>query len=171
MTTSHKQAAAFRPDWAFLRQHPAHLLAFGFGSGLARKAPGTWGTLVAYPLFFLLHALGMGSLGLTLLCLPLFVLGVWVCQVTGDALGVHDYGGIVWDEVVAMLLVLAYAPASWAGWLLAFVLFRLFDILKPWPISWFDRRVHGGFGVMLDDIIAALFALLVQALLAGYLPA
>ncbi len=171
MTTSHKQAPAFRPDWAFLTRHPAHLLAFGFGSGLARQAPGTWGTLVAYPLFFLLHALGMGSLGLTLLCLPLFVLGVWVCQVTGDALGVHDYGGIVWDEVVAMLLVLAWAPASWAGWLLAFVLFRLFDIVKPWPIGWFDRRVHGGFGVMLDDIIAALFALLVQALLAGYLPA
>ncbi|RQO73279.1 phosphatidylglycerophosphatase A [Aquitalea sp. FJL05] len=171
MTTSHKRAPAFRPDWAFLRRHPAHLLAFGFGSGLARKAPGTWGTLVAYPLFFLLHALGVGSLGLTLLCLPLFVLGVWVCQVTGDALGVHDYGGIVWDEVVAMLLVLAYAPASWAGWLLAFALFRLFDIVKPWPIGWFDRRVHGGFGVMLDDIIAALFALLVQALLAGYLPA
>jgi phosphatidylglycerophosphatase A len=69
---------------------------------------------------------------------------VWACQKTGDALGVHDYGGIVWDEVVAMLLVLAWAPASWAGWLLAFALFRLFDIVKPWPIGWFDRRVHGG---------------------------
>ena len=170
MTTSHKQAPAFRPDWAFLRRHPAHLLAFGFGSGLASKAPGTWGTLVAYPIFFLLHVLGVGALAISLLCLPLFVLGVWVCQLTGDALGVHDYGGIVWDEVVAMLLVLAWAPAGWAGWLLAFVLFRLFDIIKPWPIGWFDRRVHGGFGVMLDDIIAALFALAVQALLAPWLP-
>jgi len=170
MTISHKQAPAFRPDWAFLRRHPAHWLAFGFGSGLASKAPGTWGTLVAYPIFFLLHVLGVGALAISLLCLPLFALGVWVCQLTGDALGVHDYGGIVWDEVVAMLLVLAWAPAGWSGWLLAFVLFRLFDIIKPWPIGWFDRRVHGGFGVMLDDIIAALFALAVQALLTPWLP-
>ncbi|XLM22816.1 phosphatidylglycerophosphatase A, partial [Chromobacterium piscinae] len=96
-------------------------------------------------------------------CLPLFLIGVYVCDVTGKALGVHDYGGIVWDEVVGMLLVLAFAPASWAGWLLAFALFRLFDIVKPWPIRWFDQRVGGGFGVMIDDVIAALFAIAVQA--------
>ncbi|WP_293764348.1 phosphatidylglycerophosphatase A [uncultured Aquitalea sp.] len=168
MTTSHKAKPAFKPDWAFLLRRPAHLLAFGFGSGLAPKAPGTWGTLVAYPLFALCLAAGMSATVIAVLCLPLFVLGVWACQVTGDALGVHDYGGIVWDEVVAMLLVLAFAPATPLGWLIAFALFRFFDIIKPWPIGWFDRRVHGGLGVMLDDVIAALFAMAVQAVLAKW---
>lgn len=156
MTTSPKA------DLAFVLRHPAHFIAFGFGAGLIRPAPGTWGTLVAYPLFFPLLALGVSGWWLMLLCLPLFVFGVWVCGKTGDALGVHDYGGIVWDEVVGMLMVLALAPATPAGWLLAFVLFRVFDIIKPWPIRWFDRQVHGGLGVMLDDVIAALFALAVQ---------
>lgn len=161
MTTS-AETLKLQPDWRFLLRNPAHLLAFGFGSGLMRKAPGTWGTLVAYPLFFPLHALGVTGWTLTALCLPLFLIGVYVCDVTGKALGVHDYGGIVWDEVVGMLLVLAFAPASWLGWLVAFALFRLFDIVKPWPIRWFDARVGGGFGVMVDDVIAAWFALAVQ---------
>ncbi|MGC0153467.1 phosphatidylglycerophosphatase A [Chromobacterium vaccinii] len=153
------------PNWRFLLSRPEHLLSFGFGSGLMKKAPGTWGTLVAYPLFFPLQALGVSGWMLVALCLPLFLLGVYVCDVTGKALGVHDYGGIVWDEVVGMLLVLAFAPAGWAGWILAFALFRLFDIVKPWPIRWFDQRVGGGFGVMVDDVIAALFALAAQALI------
>ena len=103
------------------------------------------------------------------LCLPLFLVGIPICGLTGRALGVSDHGGIVWDEIVAMLLVLAFAPATPAGWLLAFVLFRLFDIVKPWPIRWFDRRIHGGFGVMFDDLIAALFAMVVQALVWRFL--
>lgn len=155
MTTS------IKPDWAFITRRPAHFLAFGFGSGLAAKAPGTWGTLAAYPLFFLLWALGVKGLWLAGLCLPLFVVGVWFCSVTGKALGVHDHGGIVWDEIVAMLLVLSITPETPLAWLLAFALFRLFDITKPWPISWLDQHVHGGLGVMLDDLVAALFAMLV----------
>ncbi|MBI3146204.1 MAG: phosphatidylglycerophosphatase A [Pseudogulbenkiania sp.] len=157
-----------KPDWAFVTRRPAHFLAFGFGSGLASRAPGTWGTLVALPLAALLQLAGVDGVLLAALCLPLFVLGVWVCQVTGDALGVPDYGGIVWDEIVAMLLVLSITPFTVTGWALAFGLFRLFDIVKPWPIRWFDRHVHGGFGVMLDDLIAALFAMV--ALLALGVP-
>ncbi|WP_047249747.1 phosphatidylglycerophosphatase A [Chromobacterium subtsugae] len=164
MTTS-ADTPLIVPNWRFLLSHPAHLLSFGFGSGLMKKAPGTWGTLVAYPLFFPLLALGVGGWWLMALCAPLFALGVYVCGITGKALGVHDYGGIVWDEVVGMLMVLAFAPASWQGWLLAFALFRLFDIVKPWPIRWFDQRVGGGFGVMVDDVIAALFALAAQWLI------
>nr|WP_199066333.1 phosphatidylglycerophosphatase A [Chromobacterium sp. ASV5] len=163
MTTSADETLREQPDWRFLMRRPAHFLAFGFGSGLMKKAPGTWGTVAAYPLFFALHALGVGGWWLAALCLPLFVFGIWICDVTGKALGVHDYGGIVWDEIVGVLLVLAFAPATPVGWLLAFVLFRAFDIVKPWPIRWLDARVPGGFGVMIDDILAALFALAAQA--------
>ncbi|UJB30611.1 phosphatidylglycerophosphatase A [Chromobacterium sp. Beijing] len=163
MTISNEtETLKLQPDWRFVLSHPAHFLAFGFGSGLARKAPGTWGTVAAYPLFFVLNTLGVQGLALAALCLPLFIAGIWICGYSGRALGVHDYGGIVWDEIVAMLLVLAFAPATPLAWLLAFVLFRFFDILKPWPIRWLDRHVGGGFGVMVDDLLAALFALAVQ---------
>lgn len=151
-----------KPDWHFVTRRWPYFFAFGFGSGLASKAPGTWGTLAAYPVFFVLYALGVQGWWLAALCVPLFVFGVWVCEVTGNALGVHDYGGIVWDEIVAMLLVLSMtAPVAWA-WVSAFVLFRVFDIIKPWPIGWADERVHGGMGVMLDDLLAAAFAMVCQ---------
>lgn len=159
MTTSRK------PDRAFLLAHPAHFLALGFGSGLITPAPGTWGTLAALPLAALLLWLGVSGGALALLTLPLFLLGIWLCDVTGRALGVADSGHIVWDEIVAMLLVLALVPATPLWWLLAFAAFRLFDIVKPWPIRWLDRHVHGGFGVMLDDAVAALFATLLLRLL------
>ncbi|MFC2417704.1 MAG: phosphatidylglycerophosphatase A, partial [Eikenella corrodens] len=107
-----------------------------------------------------LMALGIEGWLLALLCLPLFAVGIWICNQTEAALGVHDYGGIVWDEIVAMLLVLAFTPNTWAWWLAAFAAFRFFDAVKPPPIRWFDRQVSGGFGVMLDDIIAALMSLL-----------
>ncbi|MDF0604943.1 phosphatidylglycerophosphatase A [Neisseriaceae bacterium TC5R-5] len=165
MTTSPKQPLRLIPNWRFVCSHPLHFLAFGFGSGLAKKAPGTWGTLAAYPLFFLLQALGVQGVGLALLCVPLFIAGIWICGFSGTALGVDDYGGIVWDEIVAMLLVLAFTPATPLAWLLAFALFRLFDIVKPWPIRWFDQHVHGGLGVMLDDLWAAGFALLLQTMI------
>ena len=142
-------------DW----RRPHHWLAFGFGSGLLPKAPGTWGTLVGIPFFLLLSSLPLA--GYLLATLALFGLGVWVCGKVGRELGVHDHPAIVWDEVVGYLVTMTAVPVDW-GWLLGgFLLFRLFDILKPWPVRWFDRRVPGGVGVMADDLVAGLMALAV----------
>ncbi len=156
-----KPQPAQRPTWRWLLQRPWCFLGFGFGSGLAPVAPGTFGTLPALPIAALLAAAGISGWWLALLCVPLFVIGIHICNATEAALGVHDYGGIVWDEIVAMLLVLAFVPPHWGWWLAAFLVFRLFDALKPPPIHWFDRHVSGGFGVMLDDLIAALLSLAV----------
>jgi phosphatidylglycerophosphatase A len=144
-------------------RNPVHLLAFGFGSGLAPKAPGTFGTLVAVPLFLLLQPLSL-SVYLALVALG-FALGIWICDRTARDLGVHDHGGIVWDEIVGYLFAMSLAPAG--GWWIVsgFLLFRFFDILKPWPIRWLDLRVPGGFGIMLDDMMAGLYAGLVMTLL------
>jgi phosphatidylglycerophosphatase A len=138
---------------------PAGFLAFGFGSGLSPRAPGTVGTVAAIlPALFLVQL----PAGLALLIIALaFVVGIHLCGVTGRALGEHDHGGMVWDEFVGFWLVLLYLPFDWIWWLAAFVVFRFFDILKPWPIRWLDRRVQGGFGVMLDDLIAGFYSLLV----------
>lgn len=143
------------PDRRFLFAHPAHFLALGFGAGLSPRAPGTVGTLVAFPLFWLLLESPLYWVWTVLF----LALGVWACGVTGRALGVHDHAGIVWDEVAAFLLVLPFAPASVFGYLLAFALFRLFDIWKPFPIGWLDARVKGGLGVMLDDVLAAAYSI------------
>jgi phosphatidylglycerophosphatase A len=156
----HSQVPLVRPDWRFLVAHPAHFIAFGFGSGLAKKAPGTFGTLAALPLYAAL-ILYFSPLSIAWICLFVFLLGCWASDITGKALGVHDFGGIVIDEIVAMWLVLLFVPLNPLGWLLAFTLFRLFDIFKPWPICWFDQRVPGGVGVMIDDILAAAYAILV----------
>lgn len=139
-----------------LLRRPVHFLAFGFGSGLFPKAPGTAGTLVAVPLAFILRDLDLPVfLALTAV---LFIVGVWLCGRTADDLGVHDHSGIVWDEIVGYLVTVAWVPRE-GLWLVAgFVLFRLFDIWKPWPISTLDRRVKGGFGIMLDDLLAGLVA-------------
>lgn len=148
-----------QPDFKFLLRHPAHYLALGFGSGLLPKAPGTAGSLAAIPLFLLIPA---SPLSPTLLVIALlFALGVWCCDVTGKALGVVDHGAMVWDEMVAMWLILALTPhtALWIG--LSFALFRLFDIWKPFPIRQCDTKLKGGFGVMFDDILAAIYALIV----------
>lgn len=150
-----------KPDTRFLVARPAHFIALGFGAGLAPKAPGTFGTLAALPLYWLLLQAGLGLPALLFVIAAGFALGVWACAVTGKNLGVADHGGIVWDEVIAMWLVLAFTPASWLGWLIAFGLFRFFDILKPWPIRFFDARLKNGFGVMFDDLLAALYALLI----------
>ncbi|QDQ28433.1 phosphatidylglycerophosphatase A [Chitinimonas arctica] len=144
-----------QPDLRLLLSHPAHFLSLGFGSGLAPKAPGTFGSLAAMP-FYALLSLGLSPTAIALLALPLFGLGIWACGKTGRALGVSDHGAIVWDEIVAMLPLLALAPPTVLGWTAAFALFRLFDIWKPWPISWFDARIKGGVGVMLDDALAAI---------------
>lgn len=148
------------PDARFLTSHPAHFIALGFGSGLAPKAPGTFGTLAALPLFWLLMQAGLDRTALLLIIAAGFALGIWACTVTGKNLGIPDHGSIVWDEIVAMWLVLAFTPANWLGWLAAFGLFRFFDILKPWPIRFFDARLKNGFGVMFDDLLAAAYALL-----------
>ena len=157
-----------KPGWQFLLSHPAHLLSFGFGSGLARKAPGTFGTLAAFPMYwYLAPRLTDWLFLLVLICA--FAIGVWVCGITGKALGVADYGGIVWDEIVAFLLVLFFTPPGWKWMVIAFALFRLFDILKPPPIRHFDSNWHGGLGVMFDDLLAAGYALLCMAALKSIL--
>jgi phosphatidylglycerophosphatase A len=122
---------------------PTGFLAFGFGSGLSPYAPGTMGTLAAIPLAVLLY----------------------LCDVSSKRLGLHDPGGIVWDEMVAYWLTIAFIPVWWPWWLAAFVLFRAFDILKPWPIRYVENRFGGGLGIMLDDIVAALYAMGALALL------
>ncbi len=151
-----------RPDVRFLLAHPAHFVAFGFGSGLARTAPGTVGTLVAFPIFWVLHPRIPDAWFLALL-IVLFLVGVWACERTGRDLGVHDHGGMVFDEIVAFLLVLFMLPQDLPWQAFGFLLFRLFDIVKPIPIRYYDRTVRSGFGVMLDDLIAAFYALLVLA--------
>ena len=146
-----------RPDNKFLFAHPAHFLAFGFGAGLMPRAPGTWGTLVALPIFA--FAQMGGTFSVLVVAAIFFVVGIWASGVAGRALGVADHGGIVIDEIAAFLLVLALTPAAIGWWLTAFVLFRIFDIFKPWPIRWADRNIKGGFGVMFDDLLAAVFAI------------
>ena len=144
--------------------NPLHLLAFGFGSGVMPWAPGTFGTLAAVPLYLLLRPLPLWSYLLVLLVG--FAAGIWLCERTSRDLGVHDHSGIVWDEIIGFLLTMTLAPPGWLWILLGFVLFRFFDILKPWPIHYIDRQVGGGVGIMLDDQLAALYALLVMLLIA-----
>jgi len=147
------------PNFNFLLRHPAHFVALGFGSGLAKKAPGTFGTLVGIPLFAALML--TPELAHYIVIALLFLLGIPICSRTGQALGVADHGSIVWDEIVAMMLVLEYTPLGWRWWLLAFLLFRLFDIWKPFPIRQCDAKIKGGFGVMFDDLLAAIYAVAV----------
>lgn len=150
-------------------QHPAHFLAFGFGAGLVPGAPGTAGTLLAFPLFWWLAPRLEAGEFLALLAV-MFVAGIWACGKTGRTLGVADHGGMVWDEVVAFLLVLFFTPDSHYWQACAFLLFRLFDIFKPPPIRYYDRILKNGFGVMLDDLIAAFFTLLLLALWRAFFP-
>jgi len=152
-----------RPRARFAVSHPAHFIALGFGAGLSPWAPGTAGTLVAFPLWWLLGGIEEPALLLGLL-LCLFGIGVWACGVTGRHLGVSDHGAMCWDEVVAFLLVLAIAPGDPWWQAAAFFLFRAFDVVKPPPIRELELRFKGGFGVMFDDILAAGYTLLVLAL-------
>jgi len=144
------------PTFAQLLRSPTLMLAFGFGSGLSPKAPGTMGTLAAIPLWWLLAQLPLSTYLVVVLIAA--VAGILICGRAADRLGVHDHGGIVWDEFVGFWIAMAALPVTWQSLILGFVLFRLFDILKPWPISWLDRRVSGGFGIMIDDVIAGLAA-------------
>ncbi len=142
-----------RPDL----RNPVHVLAFGFGAGLAPVAPGTAGTVLGVFIY-----LSMASLPLPYyigVCGILFLAGVWICDKTSRDLQVHDHGGIVLDEIVGFLVAMIALPPAWAWILAGFLLFRFLDIVKPWPIGWLDRRVRGGFGIMLDDLLAGLAAL------------
>lgn len=138
--------------------NPFCIVALGFGAGALPKAPGTWGTLLAVPIYFLFARLAVVEYAL--LMLVLFVFGVWICGRAGRELGVHDHSAIVWDEMVGFWITMIVAPSGWWWVLAGFALFRLFDIWKPWPISWLDRRISGGLGVMLDDLAAGLYAAL-----------
>jgi len=139
--------------------NPVHLLAFGLGSGCVPRAPGTFGTLMAVALYLPLARLDLPWYLAVLVVAS--VAGIWICGRTSRDLGVHDHGGIVWDEFAGFWLTMTAAPPGWPWIIAGFLLFRLFDIWKPWPIGWLDRRVGGGLGIMLDDLVAGLFALLV----------
>jgi len=144
------------PKFSQLLKNPVHLLAFGFGSGLAPKGPGTAGTVVALVLWPLLATLPLYTyIGVVV---AVSLLGFYLCGKTARDMGVHDHPGIVWDEIAGYWLTMTALPATWSWALAGFVLFRLFDIWKPWPISWLDRQVHGGVGIMVDDLLAGLFA-------------
>jgi phosphatidylglycerophosphatase A len=139
--------------------NPIHFLAFGFGSGLSPIAPGTFGTLAAIPIYLLFSHVGL----VAYIALTVFVtlIGIWICGESSRLLGVHDHGGIVWDEIAGYLITMLFAPAGWIWLVIGFVLFRLFDIWKPYPIRWIDKKVSGGLGIMLDDVLAGIYALIV----------
>ena len=140
-----------------LLRNPLHFLSLGFGSGLAPAAPGTCGTLASIPLYLLLAQLDLPFyLAFVLLG---FGIGVYLCQYTSDALGVHDHSGIVWDEFVGFWITMIAVPSTWQWILAGFVLFRVFDIIKPWPVRIADEKMKGGFGIMFDDVLAGLYAL------------
>ncbi|GGY74261.1 phosphatidylglycerophosphatase A [Cellvibrio zantedeschiae] len=147
------------PNFKQLLTNPNHFFSFGFGSGLAPKAPGTFGTLAAVPIYWLLQDLAWPIYGTWLVVT--FALGVYWCDRSSKQLGVHDHGGIVWDEFVGYWITMFLAPKGWLWILLGFVLFRFFDIIKPWPINWLDRKVDGGFGIMIDDVLAGIYAFVV----------
>lgn len=149
-----------------LLTHPVGWIATGFGSGLIPRAPGTAGSLVALvPWWFALR--GLPIAWYVLLLILAFTAGVWACQVAGKRLGVDDHRALVWDEFVGQWIALCAAPRDWPWMIAGFLLFRLFDIWKPWPIRVADRRVHGGFGVMLDDVLAGIYALIVMQIAAA----
>ncbi|TEA78228.1 phosphatidylglycerophosphatase A family protein [Allopusillimonas ginsengisoli] len=151
--------------WVF-RSFP-RIVAFGLGSGLLRPAPGTWGTLCGWLLWVALVS-RLPDAGIGVVLLLAFALGCWACHRTGREMGMPDHGGMVWDEIVAFWLVLWLTPAAFLPQLVAFIVFRLFDIFKPPPVRFCDRRFKSGFGVMLDDILAAAYSLLVIALLVRF---
>ncbi len=143
----------------FKLSNPVHFLALGFGSGLIKPAPGTWGTLSAIPLYLLLASVisTSGAIYFAVLLLA-FCLGVYVCGKTASDVGVHDHGAIVWDEIVGFLITMVWFEPTLINIIIGFALFRLFDIVKPWPIKLLDKHVHGGFGIMIDDVLAGVFA-------------
>ncbi len=147
-----------KPIPARLLLDPRHCLSFGFGSGLLRWAPGTMGTIASIPPWILLSRLEL--LPYLAVLVTGFIVGIYLCDFSSRALGVHDHGGIVWDEFVGFWITMISVPAVNWQWILAgFVLFRFFDIVKPWPVKLADKRIGGGFGIMIDDVLAGIYAL------------
>lgn len=138
--------------------NPIHFLAFGFGSGLSPKAPGTMGTLVAIPLFYLMSELTLISY--TILLIFITIISFYIAGKSAELLGIHDHGGIVIDEICGYLVTMIMAPVTWQAVILGFILFRFFDIFKPWPIKFFDQHISGGIGIVVDDLMAGIYALL-----------
>lgn len=139
-----------------IARNPAHYFSFGFGSGLIPWAPGTMGTLAAMPIFLILQRLD--NLWYIAVVAALFVAGIGLCGLTAKAMGVPDHSAIVWDEIVGYLVTMTALPTGWLWMVVGFILFRILDIIKPWPICWVDRQIHGGLGIMLDDLLAGLIA-------------
>jgi phosphatidylglycerophosphatase A len=148
--------SANNPSPTELLRSPTLLLAFGFGSGLSKLAPGTVGTIAAVPLWWLLAQLSQPLYLTTVLVAA--IVGISICGRAAQQLGVHDHGGIVWDEFVGLWVTMAFLPVSCVSLVVGFCLFRLFDIVKPWPMSWLDKNMSGGLGIMIDDIAAGLAA-------------
>jgi len=139
-------------------KNPLHFISVGFGTGLMPKAPGTFGTIAAIPLYFAMSDLSL--LSYLIITVLVTLVGIYLCAYTSKALGVHDHGGIVIDEIAGYLITMIAVPFDWLWMVVGFLLFRFFDILKPWPISWIDKHVQGGLGIMLDDVLAGVFALI-----------
>ena len=150
---------------AFDLTQPVQFLALGFGSGLAPKAPGTFGTLAAIPVFLLLTMLMPTPLPYAIAVIVMGFAGIYICGKTADDVGVHDHPAIVWDEFVGFFITMFMVPVSWQSILVGFILFRIFDILKPWPISFIDKNMTGGLGIMFDDVLAGIFALVIMQLI------
>jgi phosphatidylglycerophosphatase A len=150
---------------AFDLTQPVQFLALGFGSGLAPKAPGTFGTLAAIPLFLLLTMLMPTPLPYAIAVIVMGFAGIYICGKAADDLGVHDHPAIVWDEFIGFFITMFMVPVSWQSILVGFILFRIFDIFKPWPISFIDRNMTGGSGIMFDDVLAGFFALAIMQLI------
>ena len=144
-----------------------HFLAFGFGSGLSSMAPGTMGTLAAIPIYLLMVSFLPQWLYI-FLTIVFFIVGIEICNRVSKDLQAHDFSGIVWDEIVGYLITMMFFPLSWELIILGFVLFRFFDILKPWPINWLDKHISGGLGIMLDDVLAGLFSWVILMLVSHY---
>ncbi len=156
MTTTKKQVKFNLAD-------PIQFLALGFGSGLAPKAPGTFGTLAAIPIFLLLSLLSPWVYMSAVLLMS--IAGIYICGKTAKDVGVHDHGAIVWDEFVGFFITMFMVPLSVTSIIVGFILFRLFDIFKPWPISIADKKLQGGFGIMFDDVLAGIFSLVIMHLI------
>jgi len=143
-------------DWRYF-------LGFGFGSGLLPKMPGTWGTLIALPLVYILSFFSIYVYIITMIITG--ILGAYLSQILSKELGMHDYGGVNIDEVLGFLIVMFPFTLNWQNLIIGFVLFRAYDILKPFPISWIDKHINNGFGMMFDDVIAAIFTIVTMILL------
>ncbi|MBF7074706.1 phosphatidylglycerophosphatase A [Glaciecola sp. MH2013] len=149
-------------------KNPVHFLALGFGSGLIPMMPGTFGSIAALPLLFAMSFVNLYYfLAITVIS---FLFGIYLCGKTAADMKMHDHGSIVWDEIAGMMVVFIAVPINWSTLLLGFLLFRFFDILKPWPIREFDKKVHGGFGIMIDDIVAGAMACLCLHALVYFFP-